>query len=197
MALEVGNLFNAAGSLVSTISDNNVKAFLANINNFGVQVKNNFEVNFSEIPDVKIFVQQITLPDITVNYAELNFNGRKVEIPVNYDFSHDFSMTMLNDAQGYIYTELLKFIKKEAFNVNANTGYTMRIRVLTGDELNYGGNFIVLHGVRINNISALDYGYDQSDIQTFTISGKCTHFEVTPGAIGEAANILGSLNGIV
>jgi hypothetical protein len=36
MALEVGNLFNAVGSLVSTISNNNVKAFLANINNFGV-----------------------------------------------------------------------------------------------------------------------------------------------------------------
>jgi hypothetical protein len=56
MSLEVGNLINAAGSLASTISNSSLKSFLANLNNFGVQIKNNFEVNFSAIPDIKIFV---------------------------------------------------------------------------------------------------------------------------------------------
>jgi hypothetical protein len=54
-----------------------------------------------------------------------------------------------------------------------------------------------LYGVRLENISGLDYGYDQSDIQTFNISGKCLYFEVTPGLVGGVANVLGSLNGIV
>lgn len=197
MAIEAGNLLNAAAGLASTISNSSLKSFLANINNFGVQIKNNFEVNFTAIPDVKIFVQSITLPGIRTNYIDINYDGRKVEFPVNYDYEHEFSMTIINDAQGYIYSELAKFIKNEAFNVNVNTGHMMRIRALTGDELNYGGNLITLYSVRIENISGLDYGYDQSDIQTFNISGKCIHFETTPGVLGGVANVLGSLNGIV
>lgn len=196
MSLAVGNLLNASANLASTISNSSLKSFLKNINNFGVQVKNNFEINFSGLPDIKIFVQQISFPELKQNYVELNYNARRIEIPINYDYGHDFSMTLLNDAQGYIYNEILKFVLAESNNIDVNTGYTINIRALTGDTLNYGGSLIVLKGVRIESITGLDYGYDQSDIQTFTINCKCTSFEMTPGLAGGIANVLGSLNGL-
>jgi len=57
MALELGNLLGAAANLTTATSkEKSLKAFLKNVKSFGIQVTNNFEVNFSGISDATFFV---------------------------------------------------------------------------------------------------------------------------------------------
>ena len=54
MALELGNLLGAAANLTTALSkEKSLKAFLKNVDSFGIQVTNNFEVNFSGISDAQ------------------------------------------------------------------------------------------------------------------------------------------------
>lgn len=69
-------------------------------------------------------------------------------------------MTIINDAQGYVYSALVNFIASDSSNVLANSGYTMTVKALTGDEKNYAGSMITLNGVRIESVSGLSFGYD-------------------------------------
>ena len=197
MGLALGNLLGAVTNLTTSLSEEKgVKSFLHKINSVGIQVKNNFEVNFSGIEQATFFIQGIDLPGLHQNFTELYYDGRKVDIPINHEYDHDFSMTVLNDAQGYIYSTLTNFIVSDSTNILANSGYTMTIKALTGDS-NYAGTMITLNGVRIDNISGLSFGYDQNDIQTFTITGKLIDFTVTPGALGTAANIFGTIDNLL
>jgi len=60
MALEIGNILGAAANLTTALSkEKGFKSFLKTVNSFGIQVKNNFEVNFSGLEDVTFFVQSI------------------------------------------------------------------------------------------------------------------------------------------
>ena len=197
MGLALGNLLGAVTNLTTSLSEEKgVKSFLHKINSVGIQVKNNFEVNFSGIEQATFFIQGIDLPGLHQNFTELYYDGRKVDIPINHEYDHDFSMTVLNDAQGYIYSTLTNFIVSDSTNILANSGYTMTIKALTGDS-NYAGTMITLNGVRIDNISGLSFAYDQNDIQTFTITGKLIDFTVTPGALGTAANIFGTIDNLL
>ena len=198
MGIALGNLLGAATSLTTAAShEKGLKQFLSNINKLGVQVKNNFEVNFSGLEDITFFIQSIEIPGVHQNFAELYYDGRKVDIPVNHEYDHEFNMTIINDAQGYVYSALVNFIASDSSNVLANSGYTMTVKALTGDEKNYAGSMITLNGVRIESVSGLSFGYDQNDIQTFTISGKIIDFTYTPGALGTASNILGAVNNLL
>lgn len=197
MGLALGNLLGGITNLTTALShEKGVKAFLHSINNFGIQTKNNFEVNFSGLEQATFFIQSIDLPGLHQNFAEIYYDGNKIDIPINHEYDHEFSMTVLNDAQGYIYSALTNFIVSDSTNILANSGYTMTIKALTGDE-NYAGSMITLNGVRIENISGLSFGYDQNDIQTFNISGKLINFSVTPGALGTASNILGTIDNLI
>jgi len=63
MGLQVGNLLGAASSLTTAFSGSKtVKSFLETVNSFGIQVKNNFEVNFSGLTDITFFVTSINVP---------------------------------------------------------------------------------------------------------------------------------------
>lgn len=197
MGLALGNLLGGITNLTTTLShEKGVKAFLHNINKFGIQTKNNFEVNFSGLEQATFFIQSIELPGLHQNFTEVYYDGNKIDIPINHEYDHEFSMTVLNDAQGYIYSALTNFIVSDSTNILANSGYTMTIKALTGDK-NYSGSMITLNGVRIENISGLSFGYDQNDIQTFNISGKLIDFTVTPGALGTASNILGTVDNLL
>jgi len=79
---------------------------------------------------------------------------------VNHEYDHEFNMTVINDAQGYVYSALVNFIASDSSNVLANSGYTMTVKALTGDEKNYAGSMITLNGVRIESVSGLSFGYD-------------------------------------
>ena len=197
MGLQVGNLLGAVNGVMTALSkEKSLKAFLDNINSFGVQVKNNFEVTFSGLPDTTFFITSINLPQVQQNFAELYYNGRKVEVPINYDFSHEFSMTVLNDAQGYLYTAVSEFLMSDATNSMAKSGYTMTIKCLTGDY-KYKGMLLTLQHVRIESVSGLQFGYSDNDISTFEVNCKLINWSATPGALADIANIAGAVNSLV
>ena len=157
MALALGNLLGAVANIRSAVShEKTLKSFLNNINDFGVQVKNNFEVNFSGLEEITFRVQDIKLPSVKANTTEVHFDGRSVPIVVNYDFDHDFSMTFINDADGYIYSAISELIMSDLTTALANGGYTMIVKALTGDD-NYAGTKIICTGVRLTNIDGLDF----------------------------------------
>ena len=65
MEMELGNLLGAAASLTTAIEkERSLKSFLKNIDNFGIQVNNNFEVNLFGLQDITFFVQSVTFGGI-------------------------------------------------------------------------------------------------------------------------------------
>jgi hypothetical protein len=105
-------------------------------------------------------------------------------------------MTVLNDAQGYIYSALTNFIVNDSSNALANSGYTMTIKGLTGDR-RYSGSLMTCRGVRFESVTGLSFGQTDNEIQTFTVSGKLIDFSYTAGAASTAAGILGTINSII
>lgn len=197
MALGIGNLAGAVNGVMTAVSkEQSVKSFIDVINDFGVQVSNNFEVMFSGLADTTFFITDISLPDIQTNYAEIYYNGRKVEVPINYDYTHDFSMTVINDAQGYIYSALQQFLISESNNVWADSGYTMTVKALTGDS-KYKGMLFTLKNVRIKSISGLSFGQSKNEVSTFDVNCLLNSWTATPGALGAAASIGAAVNSIV
>lgn len=198
MALELGNLLGAAANLTTALSkEKSLKAFLKNVNSFGIQVTNNFEVNFSGISDATFFVQSIDFGGIKQNFTTLYYDGCEVDIPVNHEYQHEGNMTVLNDANGYIYAAVTSFIASQSSSKLANSGYTMTIKCLTGDEKNYKGALVTLRGVRLETVSGLQFNYNSGDISTFTVNYKYIDFSYTPGALGKAAGIVGAINSLI
>lgn len=198
MALELGNLLGAAANLTTALSkEKSLKAFLKNVNSFGIQVTNNFEVNFSGISDATFFVQSIDFGGIKQNFTTLYYDGREVDIPINHEYQHEGNMTVLNDANGYIYAAVTSFIASQSSSKLANSGYTMTIKCLTGDEKHYKGALVTLRGVRLETVSGLQFNYNGGDISTFTVNYKYIDFSYTPGALGKAAGIVGAINSLI
>ena len=195
--MNLGNLFGAVTNLTTAFSgQTSYKSFIQTVNDYGIQVKNNFEVNFSGLQTVTLFITDITLPGVHQNMTEVFYDGRQVDIPVNYEYDHDFSMTVLDDAQGYLYTAVSEFILSESTNVLANSGYTMTIKALTSDE-NYKGMLITCNGVRFESISGLDFSHSANDLQTFTIEGKLIDYSVTPGVLNTTSGIIGAIDNLI
>lgn len=97
--LALGNLLGAVSQATTALSKpRSLKQFLDTIDRFGLQVKNNFEVNFSGLQDATFFIQSIDIPQTKQNFATLNFDGHVVDVPMVVDWDHSFSMTVLNDA---------------------------------------------------------------------------------------------------
>ena len=197
MALELGNLLGAAANLTTALSkEKSLKAFLKNVNSFGIQVTNNFEVNFSGISDATFFVQSIDFGGIKQNFTTLYYDGCEVDIPINHEYQHEGNMTVLNDAQGYLYTAVSEFLMSDATNSMAKSGYTMTIKCLTGDD-KYKGMLLSLQHVRIESVSGLQFGYGDNDISTFEVNCKLINWSATPGALADIANIAGAVNSLV
>ena len=164
MALALGNLLGAVANVTTAVShEKTYSSFLTNISDFGVQVKNMFEVNFSGLEAVTFRIQDITLPTVKANTTEIFYDGRSIPVTINYDFEHDFSMTILNDAQGYIYPAVSEFIMSNATTQLAAGGYTMTLKALTGDE-NYAGALITCTGVKLIGIDGLGFGHSQNEV---------------------------------
>lgn len=197
--LQVGNLLGAVTQATTALSkERGVKSFMDTINKFGIQVKNNFEVNFSGLQNLTFFIQSIDVSGgMKQNFTQLHYDGRLVDIPINNEYEHGFTCTILNDAQGYIYAALTNFIMTSATNIMANSGYTMTIKALTGDEDHYAGALMTLRGVRLETVSGLSWGQNDNAIQTFSVSGKFIDFTYTPGALSQAASIIGAVNSLL
>ena len=100
MAMELGNLLGAAANITTAFSKGkSLKSFLEHIDDVGIQVQNNFEVNFSGLEDVTFFVQSINFSGINMTFEDLYYNGRSIPIPCGiYDYDHSASMEIINDA---------------------------------------------------------------------------------------------------
>lgn len=197
MSLDIGNLAGAITQGASALSDpKSLKSFLKTINKFGVQVNNNFEVHFSALDTVVFYVQSVSTPGINYATTEIYYNGQIVNVPVNFDYEREITLTVINDGQGYIYATLMNFFIQEGMSINVNSGYTMVIKALNGDS-KYKGGIITLTGVRITNVSGLEFSHSGADVQTFTVSLQCAYFTFTPGALGTVANVVGAVNSLI
>ena len=112
MALALGNLLGAAANLPTAFSkEKSVKSFLERINDFGIQVANNFEVNFSGLEDITFFVQDVSFDGIEMQFETIYYNGRSIQIPCGvHDYGHSGSMSIINDGNGYIYAAITNFM---------------------------------------------------------------------------------------
>lgn len=198
MGLELGNLLGAAANLTSTLSkERSLKSFLKNFDKFGAQVANNFEVNFSGIQDATFFVQSINFGGLKQNSATLHYNGREVYVPMNHEYEHSGSMTIINDAQGFIYAAFAQFLMSDTSNTLANSGYTLVIKCLTGDEKNWKGSTITLRGVRFTQVNGLSFGYSNNEVSTFEAQFNYIDFTFTPGSLSKAAGIVGTVTSLL
>ena len=192
--LGLGNLLGATAQATTALSkERGVKQFIKTIDKFGIQVQSNFEVNFSGLSNITFFVQSIDIPQTKQNFTQLHYNGQLVEIPINYDWDHNFTMTILNDAQGYIYSAIVNFIMSATSERMVNSGYTMTIKALTGDK-KYSGALITMRGVRLETVGGLSWAQDSNSVQTFQVQGKLIDFTYTPGALSQAAGIMGAVS---
>lgn len=143
-------------------------------------------------------MQSIDFGGLRQNMASLYYDGRELDVPINHEYEHSGSMTVLNDAQGYIYSAVTNFLLSDSTNVLANSGYTMIIKCLTGGEKkSWKGSTITLRGVRFETVSGLSFGYSNNDISTFTLQFKYIDFSFTPGALGKVAGVLGAANSLL
>lgn len=195
MALAIGNLLGAVANVTTAVAhEKTYKSFLDNISDLGVQTTNLFEVNFSGLDTVTFRVQNITLPSMKMNTIEIFYDGKSIEVPINCDYDHDFSMTILNDASGYYYSAIQNLIMSDSINGMINGGYTMTIKALADSR--FPGTMITCKGVRITQLDGLSFDHSANEVQTFGVSGQMQNFTVTPGAAGTFANINGALNNI-
>ena len=83
------------------------------------------------------------------------FNGRSIPIPSYVDYDHDGSMTIINDANGYIYAAVSNFLMQNTSAMISN-GVVMTIKCLTGDN-SYKGSVITLNSVRFEKLDGLAF----------------------------------------
>ena len=111
----------------------------------------------------------------------------------------------MNDASGKVYTTLrgLMIYDYAKERRQLSNGYTVTIKA-RGDQQNTGGMNIVMSGVRINNVSGLDYSHTDSSIQTFTVDGyvNTTDFQTSKvkkkdGLLGKVDKISGKISGVL
>lgn len=196
MALELGNLLGAAASLTTAFSkEKSLKSFLQHINDFGVQVTNNFEVNIFGLEDITFFVQNINFGGINQKIETLHYNGRSIPFPTYIDYDHSGSMTIINDGNGYIYAAINAFIMGQSSTMIDN-GVTMTIKCLTGDD-NYKGSVITLKSVMLEKLDGLSFDYNGGNISTFNVSFQYLDFNFTPGALATAAGVIGAVDTLI
>ena len=196
MGLALGNLLGAYTSLTTPRnSQQSLRSFISKIREYGVQIKSRYEVNFSGLTDINFFVQDITTPGKKLKYVTIPFDGRDVEIPSQYEFDHDFSLTVLNDASGYMYNAVNTYFATEASSLLANEGYTVTIKAI-GDNV-HPGAVITLKNVRFKSISGLSFGQGQNDVSTFQVNCSAVNWETTKGSNAETMGALGAIMTII
>lgn len=195
--MQFGNLLGAAANLTTAFGkDKSLKSYLEHINDFGIQVANNFEVNFDGLEDITFFVTDVNFASVKMDFETIYYNGRSVQIPIGvYDYEHTGSMTIINDGCGYIYAAITNFLMAEGPTL-VQSGHTMTIKCLTGDD-KYKGATITLNNVVLESVDGLSFGYSSNDVQTFNVSFQYLDFTFTPGALATAAGVVGAVNKLI
>lgn len=194
MAIE--NLIGAYTQLNTAFNKSEGEAslqkFYQKISEYGTIVRSRYEVSFSGIDNLTFFITDINIPSIKMNNTQVYYEGQMVEVPQNYEFDHDFTMTVLCDGKGILYSTIQNWLMTVGGDSLLNSGYTMTIRSL-GDGVNTDGMTIVLNGVRFRNISGLTYSNTDSSLITFLVGCTAINYTVTQGKFQKVSGILGAL----
>lgn len=201
MAVSISNALGAftkaKTGLANPAGGKSLLDFYSKLAEYGTTIRARYEVNFSGIEDVTFFVTDITTPDARINMGTVYFEGKSVEIPINFEYTHDFAMTILNDGKGVLYTTVLNWLMDHNDGESiVNSGYTMTIRGL-GDGENQDGLTITLNGVRFKNIGSLTYSANDASVSTFTIGCSAISFTATMGQLQKVAGIAGALQSLL
>lgn len=189
----VGNIVDAVAKVKSAITQKpegtyGLKDFLQNIDSMGVVIKCRYEITFTGIDNITFFVTNINTPAIAQNFTDVYYEGKKVEIPINYEYNHSFNMTLLCDGEGVIYSTIKNLLMSPEGGSMINSGYTMTVRAL-GDGDNNDGMQIIMNGVRFRNISGLDFSSFDNSLGTFNLDCSVVDYSVFPGK----ASVIGTL----
>lgn len=169
-----------------------LQKFMQKLENIGISVKNRYYLTFSGIPDYSFLVTDITVPNVKMNVGEIKFDGRAVELPVNDEYGHDFTMTVWADVAGVAYFRFREFILKEFRNTKRyafddsymidhnylpSSGHTIRLEQLA-DYSTYYGLKLTYKDVRIKEISSLSFGEGQNELQQFDLTCTAVSYDV-------------------
>lgn len=193
----LGGLTRVQTATAKNAGEKSLLDFINKINKYGISLKARYEVNFSGIEDITFFVNDISVPEIRQNFGNVWFEGKTVEIPVNIEYGHDVSLTLLNDADGIIYTTIVNWlINPNAEESMVNSGYTMTIRSL-GDGVKHTGMTITLNGVRFKSVSGLNFISTDATISTFTLTISAISFTATIGKLQKISGFAGALKQLI
>lgn len=197
--MSLGQLFNTAANLAGGSnggSGKSLKDFLGSISKYGVQIKSNYEVQYTGFGGISFFVQSINVPGIKANTGSLHWRGRQVEIPINAEQDHNVSMTIINDGTGFIYTQMRRILEIDANNVVlSNPGAKITLKAL-GDGVNTGGQKIILHGPILKNVSGLDFSSTDTGISTFNTEWYVARTELKWSEMKKKEGLLGKVGKI-
>ena len=197
--MAVDNLIGAFTKLKTGFQDSegesSLQKFYQKISDYGTIVKSRYEVNFSGIENLTFFISNIDVPSIRMNTTQVYYEGQAVEVPQIYEFDHDFSMTVLCDGKGILYTTIVNWLMTVGGDSLLNSGYTMTLRAL-GDGTNTDGLTIVFNGVRFKNVSGLNFSNDESGLLTFNVNCSAINFTATMGKLQKVSGIMGALGSL-
>ena len=201
MGFSFGSIANSIANISSRKSDKGKKPesslyeFLGTLNNYGVQIKANYEIEFLQVPGLQFFCQSINIPGLQSINSILYHRGRQFQIPVVAEQAHEVQMTVINDASGKIYP-LMRQIMIEDYNaLYPDNQFSLRIKARS-DQQNTAGMNIVLEGVRITNVSGLDYSNGDGTVQTFNMDLYVNHTDFEIGEIQKKEGLLGKVDKI-
>ena len=116
-------------------------------------------------------------------------------MPTYIDYDHSGSMTVFNDANGYIYAAVVDFIMQNTID-RLNNGIVMTIKCLTGDN-DYKGSVITLNSVRFEKVNGLEFSYSGGEPSKFSIEFNYLEFDFTPGALSKVSGVLGAARSLL
>ena len=165
--------------LSSPLADKNINSisdYLNTVGQLGVQVKNDYTVEFSDLEGINFYCTSISLPNIKHNTTEIAFNGFNIAIPTIIEYVREFTMTFINDAHGFFYSKLSEMVVNNASAQKVRTNSTITVTQQCGSSPDV--TKIKLYGVRIQSVSPLSFGQDDNNISTFDVTGNLVNFKI-------------------
>lgn len=203
MGISVSNIISKGVSAYTKIksgfskeSELSLGKFLSILSNYGTITNCNYEVSFSGITNLSFFCQSITTPGFKQNFTNISYDGQIVEVPQNSEYEHDFTMTILNDGKGVIYTAFQNFILDGIGTYFFENGYTVTIKILSNNQSSSDGIYVVLNGVRFRNISGLQLDASDSSLSKFTLACSAISYTISPESLRKVTSVLGAIKDI-
>lgn len=196
MALSLGGITGAVNSFSTAFGKTkSLRDYLSTMSKYGYALKCRYEVSFSGISMISFFITDINIPSVKMNTLEINYDGNIVELPINYEHEHDFSMTVINDTKGYIYSTIRNFIVADSATALSDSGYQMTIKQLSDNGKD--GAVITLNGVRFKRCGGLSFSSSTGEISTFDLDCSAISTDVGNASTSKIGGILGGIGSLV